>query len=80
MPASVQLRITEGIAKGKVFPIVCKVRGTAVDGNNIWYALPPTLGEWVSAGAGREYDGYLISDGKTVEAWNGRSEENEIQH
>ena len=37
------------IAKGKVFPIVCKVRGTSVDGNNIWYALPPTLGEWVSA-------------------------------
>ena len=37
------------IAKGKVFPIVCKVRGTSVGGNNIWYALPPTLGEWVSA-------------------------------
>ncbi len=37
------------IAKGKVFPIVCKVRGTSVDGNSLWYALPPTLGEWVSA-------------------------------
>lgn len=52
--------------------------------NGQWLAadgpLPFSLGEWVSAGAGREYDGYLISDGKTVEAWNGRSEENEIQH
>ena len=37
------------IPKGKVFPIVCKVRGTSVGGNTIWYALPPTLGEWVSA-------------------------------
>jgi hypothetical protein len=37
------------IAKGHVFPIVCKVKGTSVEGNNLWYALPPTLGEWVSA-------------------------------
>ncbi|SDD72832.1 hypothetical protein [Auraticoccus monumenti] len=37
------------VARGKVIPIECKVRGTVVDGNDIWYALPPTTGEWVSA-------------------------------
>lgn len=37
------------IADNKVFPISCKVRGTMVDGNDIWYALPPTTNEWVSA-------------------------------
>jgi uncharacterized protein YraI len=35
--------------KGQVIPLHCKLRGTSVDGNNIWYALPPTLNEWVSA-------------------------------
>jgi uncharacterized protein YraI len=37
------------IAKGEVIPLVCQIRGTSVGGNNIWYALPPTLNEWVSA-------------------------------
>lgn len=35
--------------KGDLIPLACKLRGTSVDGNNIWYALPPTLNEWVSA-------------------------------
>ena len=25
------------------------VRGTSLGGNDVWYALPPTLNEWVSA-------------------------------
>ncbi len=37
------------VKKGQTIEIVCKVRGTTVAGNNIWYALPPTLNEWVSA-------------------------------
>lgn len=37
------------LARGNVIPIECKVEGTRVDGNPRWYALPPTLGEWVSA-------------------------------
>lgn len=37
------------IAEGKTIPIECKVRGTTVDSNDIWYALPPTTNEWVSA-------------------------------
>lgn len=34
---------------GQTIPIECKVKGTPVDGNPWWYALPPTLNEWVSA-------------------------------
>ena len=37
------------LKKGQIVEIVCKVRGTAVGGNDLWYALPPTLNEWVSA-------------------------------
>ncbi len=37
------------IANHKTFPIECKVRGTSVDGNDLWYSLPPNTNEWVSA-------------------------------
>ena len=37
------------IADGKTIPIECKVRGTMVDGNDLWYSLPPNTHEWVSA-------------------------------
>lgn len=37
------------IPSGKIIPLGCKVRGTSVDGNDLWYSLPPTLNEWVSA-------------------------------
>jgi LasA protease len=40
---------------------------------------PFVLDGWISAGAGREYDGYLRREGQTLEAWNGRSEANQIQ-
>jgi len=35
--------------QGQIIPLHCKIRGTSVGGNDIWYALPPTLNEWVSA-------------------------------
>ena len=49
-----QLPTTASTAKGRLangttISIVCKVRGTSVDRNNLWYLLPPTLNEWVSA-------------------------------
>ncbi len=49
-----QLPTTVSTAKGKLVDgttvsIICKVRGSSVDGNNLWYLLPPTLNEWVSA-------------------------------
>jgi uncharacterized protein YraI len=42
-------RAVGAVRTGQVIPLVCKVRGTSVDGNDLWYALPPTLNEWVSA-------------------------------
>lgn len=40
--------------------------------------IPFILDGWVSYGAGKEYDGYLSRGGKTIEAYAGRSEINEI--
>ncbi len=40
--------------------------------------LPFVLDGWVSQGAGAQYDGYLLRNGQRIEAWNGRSEQNEI--
>lgn len=37
------------ILKGKTFQIECKVHGTKVDGNDLWYLLPPGNTHWVSA-------------------------------
>jgi LasA protease len=42
-------------------------------------SLPFILDGWVSSGTGTEYDGFLNRNGETIEAWNGRSPENQIQ-
>jgi murein DD-endopeptidase MepM/ murein hydrolase activator NlpD len=51
--------------------------------NGMWIAadgpIPYNLEGWVSSGTGTAYDGYLTRNGQTVEAWNGRSEINQIQ-
>lgn len=41
--------------------------------------IPFIMDGWTSEGIGVEYDGILTRGGYSVEAWNGRSEENEIQ-
>lgn len=38
------------VSNGHQIEIICKVRGSSVNGNDPWYSLPPTLNEWVSAG------------------------------
>lgn len=40
--------------------------------------LPFNLDGWISKGDGSEYDGFLVKDGITVEAWVGRRPENAI--
>jgi murein DD-endopeptidase MepM/ murein hydrolase activator NlpD len=42
-------------------------------------SLPFVLDKWVSVGLGKEYDGYLKKNDKTVEAWEGRSSKNAIK-
>lgn len=41
--------------------------------------VPFVLDGWKTQGLGREYDGYLVKDGVSIEAWEGRREENEIK-
>lgn len=41
--------------------------------------IPFVLDRWVSSGTGNEYDGFLRRQGKTLEAYAGRSENNGIQ-
>jgi murein DD-endopeptidase MepM/ murein hydrolase activator NlpD len=40
--------------------------------------IPFNLDGWVSSGAGKEYDGYLTRLGQSIEAYEGRSEINQI--
>lgn len=40
--------------------------------------IPFNLDGWTTVGLGYEYDGYLVKDGQTIEAWDGRDEINEI--
>jgi murein DD-endopeptidase MepM/ murein hydrolase activator NlpD len=40
---------------------------------------PFVMDSWVSVGLGNVYDGYLQRNGQTIEAWEGRSDENSIQ-
>jgi len=50
--------------------------------NGEWIAadgpLPFVLGGWSSSGDGREYDGFLTNGNRTVEAWDGANELNQI--
>lgn len=41
-------------------------------------SLPFILDGWISVGAGREYDGFLIRNGLEIEAWNAYREESTI--
>jgi murein DD-endopeptidase MepM/ murein hydrolase activator NlpD len=40
--------------------------------------LPFNLDGWISSGDGNEYNGWLTKNGQTVEAWDARKAENQI--
>ncbi len=64
-----------GISTGTHLHLARKYNGEWIPADG---ALPFVLDGWVSSGAGVPYDGYLRRNGEVVEAWNGRSEQNEI--
>ncbi len=64
-----------GISTGTHLHLARKYNGEWIPADG---ALPFVLDGWVSIGTGTQYDGYLRRNGQTIEAWNGRSDANEI--
>lgn len=64
-----------GISSGTHMHIARRYNGEwiAADG-----AVPFNLDNWISLGYGIEYDGELRKNGKSIEAWVGRRDENQI--
>lgn len=48
-PPSTKAKRVGSWSKGDKIPLVCKVRGTTVGGNDIWYSVPVVKTQWVSA-------------------------------
>jgi LasA protease len=50
--------------------------------NGVWISadgtLPFIMDGWVASSTGIEYDGYLSKNGQTIEAWDGRTDFNQI--
>jgi len=65
-----------GVATGTHVHIARRYNGEWISADG---PLPFILDGWVSEGAGTEYDGYLRRNGTTVEAWDSRRPENQIQ-
>jgi LasA protease len=65
-----------GISTGTHLHLARRYNGEWISSDR---SLPFNLDGWISKGAGSEYDGYLVKDGATVEAWEGRRNENAIR-
>ena len=65
-----------GIATGTHVHLARRYNGEWISADG---PLPFVLDGWVSEGNGNEYDGYLRRNNATVEAWDSRRSENQIQ-
>lgn len=65
-----------GISTGTHIHIARRYNGEWISADG---TLPFTLDGWVSKGSGSVYNGVLEKDGKVVEAWDERKDENQIQ-
>lgn len=65
-----------GVSTGTHIHIARRYNGEWISADG---ALPFVLDGWVSKGSGSVYNGVLEKDGKVVEAWDERKDENQIQ-
>jgi murein DD-endopeptidase MepM/ murein hydrolase activator NlpD len=66
-----------GVSNGTHTHLARKYNGEWIPADGI---SPFVLDGWISSGMDNEYDGYLTKNGKSIEAWNGRRPENQIEH
>ena len=64
-----------GISTGTHLHLARRYNGEWISADS---TLPFNLDGWISKGDGVEYNGFLVKDGVTVEAWEGRRSENAI--
>ncbi len=64
-----------GVTTGTHFHIARRYNGVWIGAGG---SIPFNLGGWIAASYGTVYDGTLTKNGKTVEAYNGRADFNEI--
>ena len=64
-----------GVTTGTHFHLARRYNGVWIDAGG---QIPFNLGGWVASSLGTVYDGYLIKDGQTVEAYDGRADFNQI--
>jgi murein DD-endopeptidase MepM/ murein hydrolase activator NlpD len=65
-----------GISSGTHLHLARKFNGEWIPADQ---DIPFVLDGWVSQGTGVEYNGYLVKNGQSIEAWDRRTEENQIQ-
>jgi murein DD-endopeptidase MepM/ murein hydrolase activator NlpD len=67
---------TGGYSTGTHLHLVRRYNGEWIPADG---QLPFNLEGWISSGTGVEYNGFLIHNGETIEAYDGRSPQNEIR-
>jgi len=65
-----------GVSNGTHVHLARKFNGEWIPADQ---SIPFVLDGWVSQGTGVEYNGYLVKNGQVVEAWDHRTELNQIQ-
>ncbi len=66
-----------GVSTGTHLHLARKYNGEWIPADG---PMPFNLDGWISSGTGTEYDGFLTRNGISIEAWDGRTPQNQIQH